>query len=241
MRLQWLVLAVIVLAGVLDHQVIWRTFERRVTSDTARARRGVWTHWMLMMWGCTALVIGLWIAQDRPLSALGLALPEGWRLSAPAVLVVAIVGLQANVLLKISRHKGDKTTLRAQFGTTALIMPHEASELPAFLGLSVTAGFCEELLIRGFMIWMFQPFAGWWGAAVASLALFALGHLYQGKAGVVRTAAVGAALTVIVFVTRSLWPAIVLHAALDWMGGLTGWLVMRDALRGGEAQAASPV
>jgi hypothetical protein len=121
MRLQWLVLVVIVLPGIVDHRVLWRTFVRRVTSDAAKAGRGVWSHWMLMMWGCSALVMGAWIAQDRSLSTLGLAPPEGWRLWAPVVLIVAIVGLQANVLLKISRHKGDKTRLRAQFGTTALI------------------------------------------------------------------------------------------------------------------------
>jgi hypothetical protein len=55
-------------------------------------------------------------------------------------------------------------------------------------------------------------------------------HAYQGAAGMVRSAAVGAALTAMVFLTHSLWPAIVLHAALDWVGGLIGWLILRDAI-----------
>lgn len=107
-------------------------------------------------------------------------------------------------------------------------MPRKASELPAWLGASVSAGFCEELLFRGFLIWTLQPVAGWWVAAIASLAIFSAVHSYQGAAGMIRSATLGAIFTAIVVMTRSLWPAIVLHAALDWMGGLTGWPILRD-------------
>jgi membrane protease YdiL (CAAX protease family) len=107
-------------------------------------------------------------------------------------------------------------------------MPRNASELPAWFGASVSAGVCEELLFRGFLIWILQPVAGWWVAAIASLAVFSAVHAYQGAAGMIRSATLGAAFTAIVVLTRSLWPAIVLHAALDWTGGLTGWLILRD-------------
>ena len=73
--------------------------------------------------------------------------------------------------------------------------------------------------------------AGWWVAAIISLAVFAAVHAYQGVTGMVRSAALGAGLTVIVMVTHSLWPAIVLHSVLDWMGGLTGWLILRDPMK----------
>ncbi len=183
-----------------------------------------------MLWGCSALVLALWIARDESMSELGLNVPTGWRLWAPVVLIVAVVVAQTLVAVKISRLPRPMPKLSAQLGSTALIMPRKASELPAWFGMSVSAGFCEELLFRGFLIWILQPVAGWWVAAIISLAVFAAVHAYQGATGMIRSATLGAALTVMVMVTHSLWPAIVLHSVLDWMGGLTGWLILRDSM-----------
>ena len=41
-------------------------------------------------------------------------------------------------------------------------------------------------------------------------------------------AAVLAAMAADHFLTRSLWPAIALHAAVDAMGGVLGWLILRE-------------
>lgn len=238
MQYQWLVLAVFCLALVADHLVFWRGFERRVPVDAAKARHTLWAQWALTLWGCSALVLGLWTAEGWPLSALGLRMPTGLRLWVPLVLTLALVAAQANSAARIAR-LADTTRLRGQLGSTGLVLPREASELPAFLGMSLTAGFCEELLCRGFMIWIFQPFVGWWIAAGASLAVFTLAHVYQGTSGMIKCAVLGALMTAIVFLTRSLWPAIVLHAAIDSMGGLVGWLILREPLA--TPQAAEPL
>lgn len=241
MHFKWLVLVAVLLALSVDGLVLWPNFARRVAVDARKARRTLWSQWMLMLWGCSALVMALWIAQNVSMSEVGLDVPRGWRLWAPIVLIVAVVCAQIPVAVKIGRLPGPKPKLRAQLGSTGLVMPHTASELPALLGLSVSAGFCEELLFRGFLIWILQPMAGWWAAAVVSLALFAAVHAYQGAAGMVRSATIGAALTAMVALTHSLWPAIVLHAALDWMGGLTAWLILRDPVASAqETQALNP-
>ncbi|MEP6503379.1 MAG: CPBP family intramembrane glutamic endopeptidase [Betaproteobacteria bacterium] len=238
MHPEWLVLFVILLALSLDGLVVWPNFTRRVAVDAAKTRRTLWAQWMLILWGGSALVIALWIAKGVSLSEVDLALPSGWRLWAPVVLIVAVVCAEGHGAARISRLSGDKPKLRAQIGSTALVMPHDASELPVWLGLSASAGFCEELLFRGFLIWILQPVAGWWIAAIASLAVFAAAHAYQGAAGMVRSATLGALFTVLVAVTHSLWPGIVLHAAMDWMGGLTGWLILRDVPAGEVADGA---
>jgi len=228
MRFQWLALVVLILALVMDHTLFWRRFERRVVLDAAKARRTLWSQWMMTLWTCSMLVLGMWIAQDVPLSSVGFTLPIGWRLWVPVILIAAVVSLQASAVLKIAKHSGPKSKLRDQLGSTGLVTPHEAAELPAWLGVSLTAGFCEELLFRGFLVWILQPYIGWLGAAAVSLAVFTAAHAYQGASGLVRCATLGAIMTAIVFLTQSLWPAIVLHAALDWMGGLVGWQIMRD-------------
>jgi hypothetical protein len=228
---EWLVLVVFLAAMIADHLVLWPSFQRRVSLDAARARRVLWSQWALVLWGCTTLVMGLWCVQGRPLSTLGLAVPAGWRLWGSLALTAALVSVQGASAARLARFAGDRSKLRRQLGNTGVVLPHAASELPGWIGMSVTAGFCEEVLFRGFVVWMLQPFAGWWGAAAASLALFSLAHAYQGAEGLVRSAALGAAITVLVFVTGSLWPAILLHAAIDFMGGWIGWLILRDIVR----------
>ncbi len=227
MQFQWLVLAVFIAAMAADHRVFWRGFERRVELDAVQARRRLWMQWIAMFWGCSALVAALWITRDLPLSALGLEMPTGLRLWGPLALTAALAGAQFSSGLKIARLP-DRAPLRQRFGAAGRVLPHAASELPVFVGLALSAGFCEELLFRGFVIWLLQPLMGWWIAAIVSLAVFTLGHLYQGTEGMIRCAVLGAVMTVIVALTHSLWPAIVLHVAIDLMAGWTGWQLFRE-------------
>ena len=226
MQLEWFVLGALLLALLADHFVVWRAFERAVTLDAAKERRAWRMRTAAVLWSCAALVLALWAARGWPPNIF--SLPSGWRFWAPLAVVIAVLSLQAMGAIKISRASGDKSRLRKQMGSTARVMPHDRSELPGWLGISLTAGFCEELVFRGFLIWMLQPFAGWWVAAGAALAVFAAAHAYQGASGVVRSALAGALMTAIVFVSQTLWLAIVLHAALDWMGGCIAWLILRE-------------
>jgi membrane protease YdiL (CAAX protease family) len=228
MRFEWLVLALFLLALVVDHRFVWPSFVRRVARSPAWARHVLWLQWMALLWGGSLLVLGLRFEDELPMTAFGLELPTGWRLWAPAVLVVVLAWLQFDAALRICHRKGDNAKFRRQLGSTSLVLPHEAAELPAWCVMAMSAGFCEELLFRGFLIWLLQPVLGLWPAAIVSLALFAAAHAYQGVAGMVRTALLGAGLTLIVFLTHSLWPAIALHAVLDGMGGWIGWLILRD-------------
>jgi len=227
MQYQWLVFVVFCLALAADHLVFWRGFERRVKVDAAKARRILWTQWMLMLWGSSALVMALWVAQGLPASALGLEVATGWRLWVPLALTAALAVAQFRAGLKIGRLP-DRTKLRERMGTTGDVIAHSASEIALFSVAAVSAGFCEELLCRGFVVWLFQPFAGWWIAAFISLAIFTLAHVYQGTDGMIKCALLGAVMTVIVALSHSLWPAIILHVVIDLMAGWIGWQVFRD-------------
>src|SRR5690606_14563987 len=107
-------------------------------------------------------------------------------------------------------------------------VPHTRTEMYGFAGVSLTAGFCEEFLYRGYFIWVFSPWLGWWGAAALSIPFFAMGHLYQGWNGVLRTGIVGVFFTLVVAVFDSLWPAIALHAVMDLGAGAMAWLTLRE-------------
>ena len=68
-----------------------------------------------------------------------------------------------------------------------LLMPRDAGEKRAFLLLSGVAAVCEELLFRGFLLWILTGWlrSPWFAAAVVALS-FGLSHGYQKLAGILR-------------------------------------------------------
>jgi len=103
------------------------------------------------------------------------------------------------------------------------LIPHSAKEGQLFNALSVTAGICEELLYRGFLIAYFGAFVE---AVVLSSIAFGFGHMYQGKIGIVKTGGIGLALAGLYVLTGSLWAPMVLHVLVDVNSGF----VARKAL-----------
>ena len=228
MLLQWLVLGLVLLMIAADHFIVWQAFIRQSQVNPTKARHKLWLRGALLMWAASTLALWLWLATGVPMASVGFSLPEGWRLWVPLAATIAFAALQTSGAVKVARLSAPNERLRAQLGGVAAISPRTRSELPAFFAVSLTAGFCEELLFRGFLIWVLQPLVGLWLAAVLSALLFGAAHTYQGLAGVIRTGLFGLVFTAIVLLTRSLWPAIVLHAVVDAMGGVLAWLVLRD-------------
>ncbi len=97
------------------------------------------------------------------------------------------------------------------------MVPHlsfwQSAAFSAFVGVH------EEILFRGFILGRLQAlFRSNIAAILVSSVVFGLLHFYQGPIGVVQTATVGMVLATVVIRTRSLWPAILAHAAFDTIG-----------------------
>ena len=96
------------------------------------------------------------------------------------------------------------------------LLPVTRREKRLYAGLSLCAGFGEELAYRGYAI----PAVIVAGAsAPVALALtsgaFAVLHSYQGVLGVVRTGVVGVIMGAVFLHTGSLWPPMVAHVVID--------------------------
>ena len=96
------------------------------------------------------------------------------------------------------------------------LLPVTRRENGLYAGLSLCAGFGEELAYRGYAI----PAVIVAGAsAPVALALtsgaFAVLHSYQGVLGVVRTGVVGVIMGAVFLHTGSLWPPMVAHVVID--------------------------
>jgi membrane protease YdiL (CAAX protease family) len=96
------------------------------------------------------------------------------------------------------------------------ILPVTTKQRWLVVGLSFTAGIVEEAVFRGLLI------AGGvalglsvYAAAALSLVLFAWGHVYQGRAGVIGALTFGFVFTALFLITGSLLFPIILHVAQD--------------------------
>ena len=237
--LDLLYLVLVVAALTTDHLVLWPSFLRRAPAQPHLARLTLWKSWMAMLWGLSLAAILIWVYKARSWSLLGFQFPAGWRLWASAAVILAMIALYAHSISRLRTMPIErKQTLQARLGIHALMLPHTRAELVWFTALSLTAGFCEELVFRGYLFWAPQTLVGVSGAAAVSCIAFALAHSYQGVAGVVKTGIIGALLMGSVLAFRSIVPAIIVHALIDVAQGIVMWLVLRQAPAG--ASAASP-
>jgi CAAX protease family protein len=225
----FLYVALFALVGpLIDYSVFWPAYRRLSQTDPAWARRWLWKSGISHLWFLAGFGAAIWIASGRDWAPLGFTLPDGWRLWTAVALVVLAAVYYLLAVASVARSTEARAGIRKQFGGAESVVPHTRSELTWFGGVSLSAGFCEEFLFRGYFIWTFTPWLGWWGAAALSLSIFALAHVYQGWAGVLRTGVFGALFTLVVAITGSLWPAIALHVLVDLSGGVIAWLVLRE-------------
>lgn len=101
------------------------------------------------------------------------------------------------------------------------LIPVEPAEKNAFAGLSVTAGICEELVFRGFLLYSLTLVSGSPVAAlVISSAVFGWMHSYQEVGGAVRAGSIGVLLGLPAVIHASILPSIFAHAAIDLISGI---------------------
>ena len=104
------------------------------------------------------------------------------------------------------------------------VLPHRAIEFIPFLALAVTAGICEEFLFRGFAMGaMTRAGLANWEIVLLSSALFAWGHLYQGRAGVVSTLILGIVFGITKIAYDTLAVVVCWHIAVDVVAGAAGY------------------
>ena len=232
-------------AGVADHALIalmallplaeawwyWPRNVRALVDQVPGTRRRVYRNLIVLEWTLAAAVVVLWVARHRTWAVLHV----GAGRPLPTALGAAFVaGYIAFVLVRVRAlvaHPERLVRFAARQPKMDPLAPRTTDEQRLFRVLAVTAGLCEEFLYRGFALWYFTWLAGPVAGFALAAVLFGLGHLYLGRMHVVRTAIVGAVFGLLVIGTGSLWPAIVLHVAMDLIGGALGGRAFRAAER----------
>lgn len=108
------------------------------------------------------------------------------------------------------------------------IVPVTVKEKLVFCALALSAGVCEEIAFRGFLIPALDFATGSTIAAVVlSSAAFGVLHAHQHASGALRATVLGAVLAVPFAVTGSVYPSMAAHTVIDVVGGLwlARWLI----------------
>jgi uncharacterized protein len=134
---------------------------------------------------------------------------------AGAVIVLAVLG---EALVKISGSHIDPQKIG---DVTQKLAPVTGLEMMLFLVLSISAGFCEELVFRGYLQQQFARMGRRiWVGVVLSALVFGGAHGYEGIAGMLLITAYGAMFGVLALLRRGLRTGMIAHAWHDSISGL---------------------
>jgi membrane protease YdiL (CAAX protease family) len=141
------------------------------------------------------------------------------------VVVMILLTLQR---YRILRDREMQEQLKKSLVHVSALLPTNGREMATFYALSVTAGVCEEILYRGYVLWYIADVTGVVGGVLLSSALFGLAHAYQGTKGMLQTGAVGLVLAILFVLSGTLWIPIILHAFLDINSGRLAYGIHRS-------------
>jgi uncharacterized protein len=200
---------------------IWDVYETRRLKASSHPRRKILTYqrilaveWIFALIAVLLLrwqIVFIWpSAHESIVRHIGSSFIWG--------LVTAIVFVLAIQLFLTHRNPKLRKKILQALQRMAFILPVTSEERVWFAFVSLTAGICEEILYRGFLI-RYLAYTPWhievWIALVISSLAFGLAHSYQGIGGMIGTALMGAVLGVVFIVSGSLWLPILIHAAID--------------------------
>lgn len=105
--------------------------------------------------------------------------------------------------------------------TIAQLAPQNAWQLVIWIFLSISAGICEELVFRGYLLQQFTRASGrvWIGVFASSL-LFGVAHGYEGASGMIAITIYGSLFCLLAMKRGSLRPGMIAHAWHDIFSGV---------------------
>lgn len=229
--------------SVLDHILIfaltivfplyglltWKKFKRSVRSGSPNAKKKAYVETIVLEWAFAIGVLIWWTLQGRNLGELGLNIEVNLRFLIAQFLVIvgcAYLIWQWHFVRKLEGKIPE--SLRAQIETVAEMIPFTSGERNLFIAVALTAGICEELLYRGYLLWYMKSYVSWIPAILICIIVFGLGHTYQGRSGILKTGLTGGLMMAIYVFSGSLIGPMILHSVNDITGGLIGREVIRN-------------
>ena len=191
----------------------YRLFKKQIKLDPT-TRLLFYRTQILWEWSWVIVLAIIVAPSTKPLATLGLTPPTpiGW-----IIMAVLLLGIGLSVGL-IRRSPGAMASMQASLETAALLLPSTPNERKWYAATAITAGICEELLYRAFLIpYLHYNFKvqDWTILAILSGVIYGLSRLYQGFKGFSQTALTGFAYTYVYLFSGSVLPAMVFHILVE--------------------------
>ncbi|MEM7280558.1 MAG: CPBP family intramembrane glutamic endopeptidase [Pseudomonadota bacterium] len=214
-------LAVVIFVIVpIQSAVAFPSFIREIRARGSDARVDAYKRTVATWAFFGVLLVGFWLVTDRSWAALGFRLPTWSQFFMGSAIGLAFLIFLVLQLRAIKASGTGADVMRQQLGDLADFMPVTKRDSFWFRWVSINAGFTEELIFRGYVMWALEPVMGLAMAAVMTVVIFTFAHSYQ---GLKQVPAIGLAsvLTIIIFlVSDSLLVPIVFHVVLDLVQGV---------------------
>ena len=173
----------------------------------------------LMLWIGALLVLTNWNISDKGWTLLGIQYPYIDNVVNGMIGVLVFIYAVDTIYNIINADKKEEES-----GVMEQILPENWGEYLPFIFLAVSAGICEEVVYRGFLVNYFLQITSSTGYAYfLSLILpsifFAVGHIYQGWVNVVKIFSLSLLFCGIFLFSKSLLLVIVIHVLVDLISG----------------------
>lgn len=211
--------ALLLLIPLIEWRWSWPRHLGRIAADPAHARIAFYRKIILGEWIPTIALLAFWAALGRSWRALQLAGDTPLRLGLGFGYVLVLIGFLLFQRRALLSRPDRRARARRALNYVEPLLPYTLTERKLFWAVSATAGICEELFFRAFLPWYLSAWMSLVWAVIAASILFGIGHFYLGLVQVPKTAIVGLLFAVVVGLTGSIWPAMLLHAAVDWNSG----------------------
>ncbi|MDA8017707.1 MAG: CPBP family intramembrane metalloprotease [Thermoanaerobaculia bacterium] len=228
----WIVVAYFALALPLLGVRSVRRVRQRVADGDPNARISFYRQLVAEQWIKSAILLFGWWWLARPLEGLGLTWPRNnGAVAAWGLCLLGLVGLALQIRAIITS-ESFREQVREQFARSSNevgnLTPSNERELHWFWALSVTAGINEELIFRGFLMAIFWNLGGPVLAVAASTAIFAVCHAYQ-PSHLPKVAGIGLTMALLYVLGGSVFPLMILHAAIDLAAGWMSWRLSNES------------
>ncbi len=160
----------------------YRKLKSQLNAGKPTARLLFYRSTIAWSWGLTLAVAALWLWYKRSILQLGFGLEINKGFWAGFIIVVVSCGVMIMQAIALRRDPEKLRALAKRLGSAQELLPRTKQEAREFVAVSITAGICEEIIYRGYlMVYLSSTIAigGMWPAALLSSLAFGLVHAYQ--------------------------------------------------------------
>jgi membrane protease YdiL (CAAX protease family) len=184
----------------------YRNLKKSLATDP-HARLLYYRTQLLWEWSWVVLIIIIFIPRPQPLLQLGLIVPGllGW-----VIMAALLLGVALSTWL-IRRNPRLLQNMQHSLEPSAPLLPSNPQERKWFALTAITAGICEELLYRGFLLnFLALTFPGldFLLASIISGIVYGLSRAYLGGRGILQNSLNGFSFAVVFFLSGNLISAV---------------------------------